>query len=158
MSITMQPAGADLFASGADVLVNPVNTVGVMGAGLALQFKRRYPMMYSAYRDRCQRRLIRAGAVDLHTVCDVATGARPLFIANVATKRHWRDPSRPEWVVQGLRELSDVVTQSQAQSVALPPLGCGLGGLAWDAVHSLITTLMAPVSRAGTEVLLYPPH
>ena len=124
----------DIFAQPADVLVNPVNWVGVMGRGLALQFKRRYPAVFRAYRQACRDDALRPGPVLL-----LPTGsARPRAIAHFPTKRHWRDPSRVEDIDAGLRDLATTIRRLRAPSIAVPPLGCGLGGLDWHIVRPLI--------------------
>ncbi|MFK4087257.1 macro domain-containing protein [Kribbella sp. NPDC020789] len=155
MPIIFQDPESDLFDSSAEILVNPVNTHGVMGAGLARQFKQRYPSMFAAYRDRCRLGLVRVGDIDVHVV---EGGSSPrVIVANFPTKQHWRDPSRLQWIESGLVALHRVIVESGAVSVAVPPLGCGLGGLDWGDVSSRIVRSMAPVAEAGVEVLLYPP-
>jgi|SRR6184192_3016468 len=156
MPISIQPTGADLFDSCADILVNPVNIQGVMGAGLALQFKRRFPAMFEAYRSRCRSGVVRTGEVDVHVAEDAASRRR-VVVANLPTKRLWRDGSRIEWIDQGLAALPRVITEHHAGSIAIPPLGCGLGGLDWALVHARITEALAPVAEAGVDVLVYPP-
>ena len=143
--ITKEP-GEDLFQSGAEMLVNPTNTVGVMGRGLAAAFKRRWPEMFAEYTRRCAQGLVTTEAVDLHVVVDPA--GRPLLVANLSTKRHWREESRIEWVDAGLRSLARVVRKRGVRSVAVPAVGCGLGGLDWA---------LAPVVDDGVVVHVYPP-
>ena len=155
MPIIFQDPGTDLFSSGAEILVNPVNTRGVMGAGLARQFKQRYPSMFAAYRDRCQLGLVRIGAIDVHVV-EEASSSR-VIIANFPTKQHWRDPSKLPWIESGLVALRRVIAESGARSVAVPPLGCGLGGLDWSDVSSRIVQSMTRAVEDDVEVLLYPP-
>jgi O-acetyl-ADP-ribose deacetylase (regulator of RNase III) len=155
MPIIFQAPGTDLFVSGAQILVNPVNTRGVMGAGLARQFMQRYPSMFAAYRDRCQLGLVGIGAIDTHVVEDGSSSR--LIIANFPTKEHWRDPSRLQWIESGLVALRRVIVESGARSVAVPPLGCGLGGLDWSDVSGRIVQSMTPVAEDDVDVLLYPP-
>lgn len=155
MPIIVQPPGADLFESGAEMLVNTVNTQGVMGAGLALQFKRRFPRMFEAYRANCHDGLVRVERIDAHLVAADPAGRR--IVANFPTKDHWRDPSRLEWIEAGLTDLVALVSRTGVRSVAMPPLGCGLGGLDWTAVRPLVIESMRPVSTAGVEVLLFTP-
>ena len=124
----------DIFAQPADVLVNPVNCVGVMGRGLAAQFKRRYPAVFRAYRQAC-----RAGELCPGRILLLPTGAdRPRAIAHFPTKRHWRDPSHVEDIDAGLRHLATTIRRLRLPSIAVPPLGCGLGGLDWHTVRPLI--------------------
>ncbi len=138
----------DLFASGCEALVNPVNCVGVMGKGLALQFRRRFPANYEAYRDACARRAIRPG----HCFVFDAGAGRPRFVVNFPTKRHWRDPSRMEDIALGLDDLAGILRRHAVGSVAIPPLGCGLGGLAWPPVRSLLLDRLAPCEHVSVVI------
>ncbi|WP_255205648.1 macro domain-containing protein [Actinomadura sp. BRA 177] len=134
---------------GAQALVNPVNTAGVMGKGLALQFKRAFPANFTAYAEACADGRLGPGKV-LAVPLD---GDR--WVINFPTKRHWRSASRLEDIESGLSDLSRVLSELDVTSVAVPPLGCGHGGLAWDAVHPLIAEWLGPL---GLEVLLYVPE
>lgn len=118
--------GQDLLSSNADALVNPVNCKGAMGAGLALQFKRLYPENFHAYREVCQKDLLKPGGL----FCYRLTTPKKLII-NMATKDHWRDNSKLEDVQQGLGNLLECSLEYSYRSVALPKVGCGLGGLCW---------------------------
>lgn len=122
----------DLFTSDAQTLVNTVNCVGIMGKGVAAEFKKRFPRMMADYQDRCARGEVRLGKPYLYT--DL-TGVR---IVNFPTKGHWRSPSRLADVESGLRYLADHSVDWGITSLALPPLGCGNGGLAWSEVGPLI--------------------
>lgn len=122
----------DLFATQAQTLVNTVNCVGIMGKGVAAEFKKRFPGMMADYADRCARGEVRLGMPYLYK--DL-TGAR---IVNFPTKGHWRSMSRLTDVENGLRWLADHVGDWGITSLALPPLGCGNGGLAWGEVGPLI--------------------
>lgn len=122
----------DLFQSRAQTLVNTVNCVGVMGKGVAAEFKRHYPSMFKDYHERCQRGLVRLGEPYLFT--DVA-GAR---IVNFPTKGHWRATSRIADIERGLDYLASHASAWGITSIALPPLGCGNGGLDWAEVGPLI--------------------
>ena len=136
----------DIFAQPADVLVNPVNCAGVMGRGLALQFKRRYPAVFRAYREACRDGELRPGRVLL-----LPTGSdRPRAIAHFPTKRHWRDPSRIEDIDAGLRHLATTIRRLRVPSIALPPLGCGLGRLDWRTVRPLIAARLHGLDCAIT--------
>lgn len=123
----------DLLRSRADVLVNPVNCVGTMGAGLAKQFARACPSIIVGYRRACQRRDLLPGKVML-----ISPNERPGIISLFPTKNHWRDPSRLSWVRDGLRSLRGKMEEHRLSSVAIPPLGCGLGGLSWAEVGPMI--------------------
>ncbi|MGI8307003.1 macro domain-containing protein [Saccharopolyspora hattusasensis] len=101
-------------------------------------------------------RLVRTGEIDVHVADDVASHRR-IVVANFPTKRHWHDGSRIEWIEQGLTALPRIITEHHAGSIAVPPLGCGLGGLDWALVPARITEALTPVAQAGVDVLVYPP-
>jgi O-acetyl-ADP-ribose deacetylase (regulator of RNase III) len=122
----------NLFDTRADILINPVNCVGVMGNGIALEFKRRYPAMFDDYREACLRGNVRPG--ELHV-----WRTRLDWIVNLPTKRNWIDPSRYEDVELGLDALWLYLRQfPYPSSVALPALGCGNGGLDWARVKPMV--------------------
>ncbi len=141
----------DLFASGCEALVNPVNCVGVMGKGLALQFKRRFPANFEAYRAACAQGAVRPGR---SFVFDAGAGC-PRFLVNFPTKRHWRDPSRIDDIADGLDDLAGILDRRAIHSVAVPPLGCGLGGLPWPAVRALLVERLAPCN--GVSIVIHEP-
>lgn len=114
-----------------EVLVNPVNCVGVMGRGLALEFKQRYPAMFKSYKEECDLKHIKIGKVWLF-------GENPIIVC-FPTKLHWRDPSKIEWIEQGLIDLRQQILAYGIQSINLPMLGCGLGGLNEVEVSCLVT-------------------
>ena len=141
----------DIFAQHAEAIVNPVNCVGVMGRGLALQFKRRYPDAFLAYRRACE-----AGRVQPGRMFMFDTGFdRPRWIVHFPTKRHWRDRSAIGDIEAGLRGLAEAVTRHGIPSIAIPPLGCGLGGLDWHAVRPLVAHCLA--GTPATVIVLEPP-
>ncbi len=121
----------DIFSSQAQVLVNPVNTVGVMGKGLALQFKSRYPEMFAYYQRMCRGQLLDVGKLCLWK-------SPEKWILLFPTKKHWRDPSKLEYIESGLRKLAENYERLRIESVAFPKLGCGNGGLEWDDVKPLM--------------------
>lgn len=121
----------NLFKSTADALVNPVNCEGVMGKGLALEFKRRWPEMYRTYQDICGRGEFQPGSVALFN------GTAPKIIL-FATKGAWRNPSQYEYIETGLERLKAGLKIWGLDSIAMPALGCGLGGLEWPRVKELI--------------------
>jgi O-acetyl-ADP-ribose deacetylase (regulator of RNase III) len=124
----------NLLEADVDALVNTVNTKGVMGKGIALQFKRAFPDNYKAYRAACE-----AGDVQLGRMFVTAEGLiSPRLIINFPTKGHWKSRSRLGDIEAGLQDLRRVVADYDIKSLALPPLGCGLGGLAWADVRPLI--------------------
>lgn len=120
----------DIFQSQAEVIVNPVNTVGVMGKGLALQFKERYPENFEAYVNAC-----RDGVNVGEMMCFVERGQK---IVNFPTKQDWRNPSEMSYIEDGLDTLVTVIKRNQIKSIAMPLLGCGLGGLDGKVVFELI--------------------
>ena len=122
----------DLFEAKAQTLVNTVNCVGVMGKGVAAEFKRRFPAMFNDYAARCERKQVRLGEPYLY---HDLTGQR---IVNFPTKDHWRSPSRLSDIEHGLDYFARHCVEWGIESVALPPLGCGNGGLAWSEVGPLI--------------------
>lgn len=122
-----------IFDSMAQALVNPVNCVGTMGRGLALEFKKQYPQNFRAYKFMCNERLIKPGMVFVH----YDTGKNRLII-NFPTKDSWRNPSKLSFIQDGLRNLSAHVEYGQFNSIAFPLLGCGLGGLDEEDVRKLL--------------------
>jgi O-acetyl-ADP-ribose deacetylase (regulator of RNase III) len=141
----------DLLRADVEALVNPVNCAGVMGKGLAAQFRRAFPENMAAYRAACERGEVRPGRM-----LTVATGRdRPRFIINFPTKRHWRDASRLDDIDAGLAALADELRAWKIRSLAVPPLGCGLGGLDWDEVRPRIQRALAPLT--DVHVLIYEP-
>jgi uncharacterized protein YwgA/O-acetyl-ADP-ribose deacetylase (regulator of RNase III) len=149
MSELVSVRQGDLFASRAQALVNTVNCVGVMGKGIALEFRNRYPAMYQDYLRRCRRGQVKLGQPYLYR--DLVTPP----IINFPTKQHWRSVSRLEDIVAGLSYLESHVQEWRIESLAVPPLGCGNGGLEWSVVGP---TLYRRLSRLAMPVELYAPH
>lgn len=163
MTISLHPHGADIFASRAASLVNPVNCIGVSGKGLALAFKRYAPDAVACYERMARKGMFQIGDVfPCLTLAPVERGERtraPL-IYFFPTKQHWRNPSRVEWIEAGLEKLTArVVANAQTQdSVAIPALGCGLGGLRWAGeVEPLVMRAAERMSAAGVRVEIYEP-
>jgi O-acetyl-ADP-ribose deacetylase (regulator of RNase III)/uncharacterized protein YwgA len=119
----------------AEALVNTVNCVGVMGRGIALQFREEYPENYKLYKDACKKKEVKPGHM---FVFDTNMMMGPKIIINFPTKRHWKEKSRIEDIEAGLRDLVNILKERNINSVAVPPLGCGLGGLDWNIVRSMI--------------------
>lgn len=115
----------NIFESDADALVNPVNTVGVMGKGLALEFKKRFPEMFKSYRFYCTHMNYKIGELMIYTGCKPA-------IINFPTKTHYKMPSKIEYIEEGLKSFCSCYEERGIKSVAFPKLGCGLGGLNWE--------------------------
>lgn len=118
----------DLLKADVEALVNTVNCVGVMGKGIALQFKRRYPEMFSEYEKACKRNEVRIGSM---FVVETGELTGPKYVINFPTKRHWRSPSDLSYVDEGLKDLVQVIRELKITAIAVPPLGAGNGGLAW---------------------------
>uniref|UniRef100_A0A7C5VHX4 Macro domain-containing protein n=1 Tax=Thermus caliditerrae TaxID=1330700 RepID=A0A7C5VHX4_9DEIN len=142
----------NLLEARADALVNAVNTVGVMGKGIALQFKRAFPENYRAYAAACRRGEVRVGRIFVY---DRGPQSRPRYILNFPTKRDWRQPSRLEYIEAGLADLVRVVQELGVRSLAVPALGAGNGGLPWPAVRERIQAALGILE--GVEVLVFEP-
>ncbi len=143
----------NLLEADVEALVNTVNTVGVMGKGIALQFRQAFPENYEAYKKACK-----CGEVKIGKMFVVATGrlTNPRYIINFPTKRHWRSKSRIEDIQKGLEDLVRLVKKKNIRSIAIPPLGCGFGGLRWEDVRPLI--VKAFESLPDVRVLIYEPY
>lgn len=119
----------NIFDSTCQAITNTVNCVGVMGAGLALQFARKFPDYVAAYKFMT----LQPGDVWYYT-----TTKERRNIISIATKDHWKNPSKLEWIDEALKQLNGLVERKKLKSIALPKLGCGLGGLDWHAVYPKI--------------------
>jgi O-acetyl-ADP-ribose deacetylase (regulator of RNase III) len=142
----------DILKADAEALVNTVNCVGVMGRGIAAQFKRAYPKNFSAYQQACKRREVQPGRM---LIVETGQLPRPRWVVNFPTKRHWRGNSRIEDIEAGLAALVADVRRLGITSIAVPPLGCGLGGLDWGAVRPRIEHAFAALPEV--TVLLFEP-
>ena len=142
----------DLLKAPTQALVNTVNTEGVMGKGIALQFKRAYPEMFKAYRDACAHGLVQLGQM---WVWQTASLDGPRLIINFPTKGHWRSASRLTDIHTGLIDLMRVIDEYRIESIAVPPLGCGNGGLKWADVRPEIER--AFTARPDVDVHLFSP-
>ena len=125
----------DILAEDAEALVNTVNCVGVMGRGIALQFRKAFPENFEAYAEACKRGEVRPGRM---FVFETGQLTNPRYIVNFPTKRHWRGKSRIEDIEDGLNALAEEIRKHDIRSVAVPPLGSGLGGLEWRDVRRRI--------------------
>lgn len=142
----------NLLESNAEALVNTVNAVGVMGKGIALQFKKAFPENFKAYEAACKTDKIRPGVMFV-TEARTLHGVR--YIINFPTKRHWKGKSRMSDIETGLRALAQEVRSRDIRSIAIPPLGCGLGGLSWVDVRAKIEQAFADLPEV--DVRLYAP-
>ncbi len=139
----------DLLKSTADALVNPVNCVGVMGKGLALQFKQQFPDNFKAYKKVCEAGQLKPGRMFITSLNQIFN---PKFIINFPTKRHWRDLSNLEDIESGLVALRLEVIKFNISSIAIPPLGCGLGALDWYQVLPLIVSFANSLPATKTSI------
>ncbi len=146
-------ARGNLLTADVDALVNTVNTEGVMGKGIALQFKRAYPRVYEDYRAACEAGRVEIGK--MHVVDLGAMGGGPNWVINFPTKGHWKSKSRLQDIRSGLIALAATVQELGIKSIAVPPLGCGHGGLLWADVEPMIREVLDPI--AGLRVELYAP-
>ncbi len=135
-----------------EALVNTVNCVGIMGRGIALQFKQAFPENFKAYEAACQRKAVEPGRM---FVFDTGALTLPRFIINFPTKRHWRGKSRIEDIDAGLVALAEEIRSRGIHSIAVPPLGSGLGGLEWADVRPRIEAALGDLP--DVEVLVYAP-
>ena len=139
----------DLFTSGADALVNTVNCEGIMGGGIALAFKKKYPEYYNDYKNVCDQKREEVGFVRLYPVDDLVEG-----IINFPTKDKVQNPSLIRYIELGLNSLRYMLNYWNIKSVAIPALGCGLGGLDWRDVKPLIKK---ELSDLDTNIMVYEP-
>jgi O-acetyl-ADP-ribose deacetylase (regulator of RNase III) len=142
----------DILGSDTEAVVNTVNCVGIMGRGIALQFKNAYPDNFKAYAAACKRYEVQPGRM---FVFETGQLGWPRFIINFPTKRHWRGKSRIEDIQAGLKALVSEVRSRRIRSIAIPPLGSGLGGLSWSTVKPLIER--AAEELRDVDVVVYEP-
>ena len=142
----------NLLEARVEALVNTVNTVGVMGKGIALMFKDRFGPNFDLYAAACKAKQVKVGQM---YVTETGELDGPRWIINFPTKDHWKGSSRLEWVESGLQDLKRVLQERQIKSVAIPPLGAGNGGLDWPTVKSRIHAALSDV--AGVEIVVYEP-
>lgn len=135
-----------------DAIVNTVNCVGIMGKGIALQFKNKWPANFKAYEAACKQKQVNVGYMFVY---DSGGLLKPNYIINFPTKDHWKGKSRIEYIQSGLQDLVTQIKRLSIKSIALPPLGCGNGGLEWNEVKPLIETAFAQLPEV--EVRLFEP-
>jgi O-acetyl-ADP-ribose deacetylase (regulator of RNase III) len=142
----------DILQADAEALVNTVNCAGYMGRGIALQFRNAYPKNFKFYAAACARKEVQHGRI---FVFETGRLGNPRYILNFPTKRHWRGKSRMEDIESGLAALVGEIRRRGIRSVAIPPLGCGLGGLRWAEVRPRIEK--ATFELPDVQVFLYEP-
>lgn len=142
----------DILREDAEALINTVNCMGIMGRGIALQFKNAFPENFKAYAKACKQNEVQPGKM---FVFETGQLTNPRYIINFPTKRHWRGKSRIEDIETGLQTLIDTIHKYNIRSIAIPPLGSGLGGLDWSIVKSRIEdTLKALID---VRIIIYEP-
>ena len=142
----------NLLEADVKAVVNTVNTVGIMGKGIALMFKDKFPANFAAYAQACDHEEVRIGKM---LVTENKQLFGPKWIINFPTKTHWRVRTKIEWIEDGLEDLVRVLKEKNVHSVAVPPLGCGNGGLDWATIQPLIVDALGDIE--GLEVIIYEP-
>jgi O-acetyl-ADP-ribose deacetylase (regulator of RNase III) len=148
----IESAHGDILQANAEALVNTVNCVGIMGRGIALQFKKAFPENFKRYKAICDRKELQPGKMFIY---DLNALYNPHYIINFPTKRHWKGKSRMADIEAGLKTLVDEVQKRKIKSIAIPPLGSGLGGLPWNEVRNKIEAAFADMDNV--RVILYEP-
>mgnify|MGYP000880146280 FL=1 len=139
----------DILKEDAEAIVNTINCVGVMGKGLALQFKNKYPENFIQYKQACKEYKVQIGKMFIyHTEQFI----NPKYIINFPTKKDWRSNSKIEYIENGLDDLIKVIKELDIKSIAIPPLGCGLGGLDWTIVKQIIETKL---SKLECKIIIF---
>ena len=141
---------ANIFESSCQTLVNTVNCVGVMGRGLALEFKNRFPAMFKSYEEICNKQLLEPGMLYLYKDCTP-------WILNFPTKVHWKHPSQISHIEFGLKKFSETYAAKGITSIAFPQLGTSLGGLQWDDVKKLMYQYLRPLKNIDIEIYHFDP-
>lgn len=142
----------DLLSADVEALVNTVNTVGVMGKGIALQFKNQFPKNYKVYKEACKHGTFKVGEVLVVADGDLLSQK---YIINFPTKEHWKTDSKYEFIVDGLKALKKAIVKHDIKSIAIPPLGCGNGGLDWSKVKLLIEEELSDLT---TDIQVFQPN
>jgi O-acetyl-ADP-ribose deacetylase (regulator of RNase III) len=143
----------NLLDAKVEALVNTVNTVGVMGKGIALMFKEAFPENFRAYVAACKNNKVEVGHVFVTERQDWVGG--PKWIVNFPTKQHWRNPSKIEWIKDGLQDLKRFIVENDVRSIALPALGSGNGGLNWRDVRPVVEAALRTLPNV--EIVVYEP-
>lgn len=160
--MTLRVTTGNLLTDESEAVVNTVNTVGVMGKGVALQFRRAYPDMFEDYKAHVATGEFKVGSIH---IWENPSPVGPRYIINFPTKRHWRGKSKLEYIESGLRALVPALRSRGVRTIAMPPLGCGAGGLDWNAVLPLVrqafeevediaATIYAPAGAPAPEEMI----
>jgi O-acetyl-ADP-ribose deacetylase (regulator of RNase III) len=145
----MEFTRGNLLEAKVDALVNTVNTVGVMGKGVALMFKEAFPKNFKSYEAACKQKEVRVGHMFVTETGDLIG---PKWIINFPTKQHWRGDSKMEWIDAGLEDLKRIIVEKGIRSIAIPPLGSGNGGLKWEEVRPKIEAALGSLSNVSVIV------
>ncbi len=138
----------NIFNTNCQTLVNTVNCIGVMGKGMALECKLRFPEMFIKYKDSCDKKLFKPGYLQIYK------NSKP-WILNFPTKIHWKDPSKIEYLEKGLKKFQDEYLNKNINSIAFPLLGASLGGLSEELVYETMTKYLEPLSNIDIEIYEY---
>ncbi len=142
----------NLLDADAEALVNTVNTVGVMGKGIALMFKERFAKNTEEYTKACKANQLHTGKIFVTETYELMG---PKWIINFPTKKHWRNPSKLEWITEGLKDLKNFIINNRVKSIAIPPLGSGNGGLNWPIVRKQIEMVLSDLDEV--DIFVYEP-
>lgn len=143
----------NILDSDAEALINTVNTDGIMGKGIALQFKKAFPTNFKLYQQACKDKIVDIGKLFITKDSNITSGTK--YIINFPTKQSWRKPSEYSFIESGLDDLIRVLQVNNIKSIAIPPLGSGNGGLEWERVKSIIEKKL---SNLNTDILVYEPN
>jgi len=144
--------GKNLLQEQAEALVNTVNCIGIMGKGIALQFKKTFPDNFKAYEKACKKNEVQVGKM---FVFETHSMFGPKYIINFPTKKHWKEMSSIQYIDEGLDDLKKIISNYNIKSIAIPPLGCGNGGLEWHKVRELINKKLN--SLVDTNIIVFEP-
>ncbi|MCD0466098.1 macro domain-containing protein [Flavobacterium sp. ENC] len=145
----------NFFDYKADIRINTVNCVGVMGAGVALQFKTKYPEMFKEYLKSCNENNVQIGRPHVWTNNSIFNEEENIIIINFPTKLHWKNPSEYDYVEKGLNWLSNFLLGHEGKTITVPALGCGHGGLDWNIVKKMISKHL---SKSKLDILVFAPE
>lgn len=153
MTITFK--NGDMFSEPVEALVNTVNCVGIMGKGVALEFKKRWPANFNEYKKLCDAKKLTPGQMFVFDTKELFTLEGPRFLINFPTKAHWRSKSKISYIEDGLDALVNAIQEHSIKSIAIPPLGCGNGGLNWAEVKPLMISKLTKLG--GVDIVVFPP-
>jgi len=142
----------DILKANTKAIVIPVNCAGVMGKGLAKQFKDKYPSAYHIYKARCDGITLKPGGLITVNAFRSTFSHADFLAIMLATKSHWRQPSKLEWIIDGVNNLREYIDKTELASIAMPKIGCGYGGLRWKVVKPII---FAGIGLSSCEVHIY---